>query len=153
MNGAAVNFPAQLPTFAASVALRALLSYYCYQYYLNISLLSSLVVMGTKRKRYLYLLSSLKNTKNCRLKSLLFLSFLLFFFKTFYLKQRPPLLQDSVLALFTLGILPLPFLSRAGGEKKRRRKVLVHYFQTSEFRDARKAGNRRRQKTRFELCR
>ena len=73
--------------------------------------------------------------------------------QNFYLKQRPPLLQDSVLALFTLGILPLPFLSQAGSEKRRRRKILVHYFQTSEFRDARKAGNRREEKTRFELCR
>ena len=70
--------------------------------------------------------------------------------QNFYLKQRPPPSRSFYLSF---GILPLPFLSQAGSEKKRRRKVLVHYFQTSEFRDARKAGNGRRQKTRFESCR
>ena len=66
--------------------------------------------------------------------------------QNFYLKQRPPLLQDSVLALFTLGILPLPFLSQAGSEKKRRRKILVHYYRRASFETRAKRGTGGRKK-------
>jgi len=80
--------------------------------------------------------------------SCIFVLFALLLLKTFYLKQRPPLLEHSVLALLSLGILPLRFLSQAGRQKRRRRRrPLVHpLFQTSGKRDARKAGNRREKK-------
>ena len=108
------------------MALRALLSYYCYQYYFNISLLSS--PGGYEQSEndiFTFLVSrSSKNTKNCQLKSLLFLSFLLFFFKaetpTYFCKT---LSSRSLLSEYSRCSFSLRRAVRKGGEGR-------HWFVT-----------------------